>query len=138
MSITSTYSYAGIISLDFDGLGTFTEAELRQAIAAARRERMTPQQQLTNALSALADLISDWNDLAEDGDRGRDNAALCLTLWDDGSGRIGTFYDYKDDTGTFCDLSMNIQAGWNDMSGLVSFLMEWVSESDVFQEGNGQ
>jgi hypothetical protein len=29
------------------------------------------------------------------------------------------------DTGSFCDLSMNIQGGWNDRSGLVSFLLEW-------------
>lgn len=39
--ITPTHNARGVIlALDFDGLGSFTEAELRAAIAAARRERI--------------------------------------------------------------------------------------------------
>jgi len=37
--ITPTYDYTGIVSLAFDGLGEYTEDQLRAAIAAARRER---------------------------------------------------------------------------------------------------
>lgn len=86
-----------------------------------------PETQIAHVANALTELIDIWNDAADDGDRGRDNKMLVLTLWDDGSGRIGTARGYDEDTGTFCDVSMNFQNGWNDVDGFVSFLLEWVS-----------
>lgn len=38
----------------------------------------------------LVDLIDSWNDACEDGDRGRCNDALTITIFDDGSGKVGT------------------------------------------------
>lgn len=102
-----------------------------EADAAALKQ---PKTQLTNALDSLVGLINEWNDAAEDGDRGRDNKMLVLTLWDDGSGRIGTAHGYAKDTGSFCDVSMNIQEGWNDTTGLVSFLLEWVDAQSFGRE----
>lgn len=37
----------------------------------------------------LVSIVDGWNDAAADEDRGRANDALCLTLYDDGSGRVG-------------------------------------------------
>lgn len=111
------------------------DAALVAELSALRAEleavkgRMDRQQQLTQVLHTLASVINNWNDLAEDGDRGRDNAGLCLTLWEDGSGRIGTFHVYDDDSGTFSQLTMNIQHGFNTVEELVSYLLDWVPES---------
>lgn len=95
---------------------------------------MNARTQLTNALSALVDLIDQWNGDAADGDRGRDHTMLVLTLWDDGSGRIGTSHGYDNDTGQFCGVSINLQAGFNDLGGLVDYLLEWVEGSEVWKE----
>jgi hypothetical protein len=48
--------------------------------------------QLITVVEALTELIGDWNDDAMDEDRGRDNQCLCLLIWDDGSGKLGTQY----------------------------------------------
>ena len=50
----------------------------------------TTRQQLVGVVEALIELIDEWNDNAMDGDRGRNNNALCLLIWDDGSGMLGT------------------------------------------------
>ncbi len=57
-----------------------------------RREMETKitRKQLTTVVEALTELIDNWNDDAMDDDRGRDNNALCLLIWDDGSGQLGT------------------------------------------------
>lgn len=49
------------------------------------------KQEALKLAEALTDLIDGWNDAGEKPDRGRPNNALCLILWDDGSGRIGTY-----------------------------------------------
>jgi hypothetical protein len=49
---------------------------------------MTPAQ-LEAVHDALVQIVDSWNDAAADEDRGRSNDALCLTLYDDGSGRLG-------------------------------------------------
>lgn len=36
------------------------------------------------------ELIDGWNDDLMDDDRGRGNDALCLLIWEDGSGKLGT------------------------------------------------
>jgi len=53
-------------------------------------ETKITRKQVTTVIEALAELIGDWNDDAMDDDRGRDNNALCLLVWDDGSGQLGT------------------------------------------------
>lgn len=45
--------------------------------------------QLEAVHDALTEIIDSWNDAAADDDRGRSHDALCLTIDDDGSGRIG-------------------------------------------------
>lgn len=44
---------------------------------------------LESVIDAMAELIGDWNAAAEDGDRGPDNKAIALIVWDDGSGKVG-------------------------------------------------
>lgn len=85
------------------------------------------REQLTEAAYALQALINLWNDSAADGDRGRDNGMLVLTMWDDGSGRIGLSHTYETDDGAFCSLNLNIQDGFNDVEGLVDLLLEWAT-----------
>ncbi len=45
--------------------------------------------QLEAVVDAFVEIIDSWNDGDVDEDRGRSNNAICLTLWDDGSGKIG-------------------------------------------------
>lgn len=44
---------------------------------------------LESVVDGLAELIGEWNQAAEDGDRGAANDALVLTIMDDGSGSLG-------------------------------------------------
>jgi len=53
-------------------------------------ETKITKRQLSTVIEALIELIDEWNDLAMDYDRGRDNNALCLLIWDNGSGKLGT------------------------------------------------
>lgn len=53
-------------------------------------ETKITRNQLITVVEALAELVDNWNDSSMDYDRGRDNNALCLLIWDDGSGRLGT------------------------------------------------
>lgn len=76
------------------------------------------KQHLREALDLLAGLIDSWNDAAADGDRGRDNKALCLTLWDDGSGRLGTVWRHVDE--------MNTQCGFDNVEELAEYLGGWM------------
>ncbi len=45
--------------------------------------------QLEAVHDALVEVVDAWNDAAADEDRGWSNNAICLTLYDDGSGSIG-------------------------------------------------
>ena len=45
--------------------------------------------QLEAVHDALVEIIDSWNQAAADEDRGPSNDAICLTLYDDGSGTIG-------------------------------------------------
>jgi hypothetical protein len=44
---------------------------------------------LEAVVDALVGVVDSWNGAAADEDRGRSNDAICLTLYDDGSGTIG-------------------------------------------------
>lgn len=118
-----------------------TVAELLGELERAKTARLavSARAQLTNTLTALAELIDDWNDAAADDDRGRDHTMLVLTLWDDGSGRIGTAHGYGDEdradpSGQFYDIAVNLQGGFNDTDGMVDYLLEWVEGSEVWKE----
>lgn len=52
--------------------------------------------QIEPLLNALAEIIDSWNDAQYDGDRGRGNNAITLTVYDDGSGRIGARRSHDD------------------------------------------
>lgn len=72
--------------------------------------------QLTTVLEALTELIDEWNDLAEDEDRGRGNNALCLLIWDDGSGKLGT---------QFGDV-FNMQGEFDGPEEFIELLVPWL------------
>lgn len=44
--------------------------------------------QLEAVIDGMVEIITGWNQAAEDGDRGPNNNALVLEIWDDGSGKI--------------------------------------------------
>ncbi len=118
----------------FDGINAgldALEAENKRLTTLA-----TPRTQLTNVISALCWLIHEWNETAADEDQGRDHAALCFTLWEDGSGRLGTFDEYDTDDGAFATLTMNIQSGYNTADQLIEDLLKWVEHSEVWREGS--
>ncbi len=50
---------------------------------------MASSSQIIETIDALAELVGSENRAAEDEDRGRANRALCVTVFDDGSGRLG-------------------------------------------------
>lgn len=67
---------------------------------------------LEEVVGALASEIDAWNRAAADDDRGPANDAICLTVFDDGSGRIGkrctfdvieNYFDF-DNLDQLCDL----------------------------------
>jgi hypothetical protein len=47
------------------------------------------RRELENVIDSLVEIAYSWNQGAADEDRGPDSSALCLTLFDDGSGRLG-------------------------------------------------
>lgn len=49
------------------------------------------RQQLINLLEQLVSSQGNWNQTVADDDRGPNNNALCIILYDDGSGVIGDF-----------------------------------------------
>lgn len=60
-------------------------------LAADEMERLQAELKRShlNMHEALCQVIDGWNESAEDGDRGRANDAICLTIYDDGSGSLG-------------------------------------------------
>jgi len=92
----------------------------------------TQEEQIRNTIYALVDLIGWWNDAGSDHDRGRDNKMLVITLWDDGSGRVGTASGYGDD-GQHCTITMQIARGCNSADDMVADLAELTRESEVWQ-----
>lgn len=73
------------------------------------------REQLEAVHEALTDLVGAWNDASADEDKGPNNHAITLTLWDDGSGRIGVrkFGNEVED-----------MHGFDDFDGLVKVLTE--------------
>jgi hypothetical protein len=76
------------------------------------------KEQLKEAFDLLAELIDSWNDAAADDDRGRDNKVLCLTIWDDGSGRLGTVWQHVGEMNTTCE--------FDNTDELVAYLNRWM------------
>ena len=79
-------------------------------------ETKITKQQLITTLEALAELIYQWNDDAMDEDRGRASDALCLLIWDAGSGMLGTQW-----RGVF-----NKQMEFDNPEGLAEALESWL------------
>lgn len=73
--------------------------------------------QLEAVHDALTQLVDAWNDAAADEDRGRSNDAICLTLFDDGSGRIGRRRAWERDR-------VEDWHDFDDLDGLVKVLTE--------------
>ena len=81
-------------------------------------ETKISRQQLIGVVEALIELIDECNDNAMDGDRGRDNNALCLLIWDDGSGMLGT---------QFGDM-FNKQMEWDNAEEFYEALKPWLNK----------
>lgn len=80
--------------------------------------------EIENVLNALAEIIDGWNDAAADEDRGRRNDALCLTVFDDGSGRLGRrCWTYSDKPGE-PDMDVEDWHDFDDADGLVKLLLD--------------
>ena len=77
------------------------------------------KEQIHDFLDALAELINDWNDLAVSEDRGRYNDALCLLIFEDGSGKIGTV-SYSD------RVEMNQQGRFNNLEEFTEYFVQWL------------
>lgn len=74
------------------------------------------RQQLEAVVDCLVELVSDWNDAAEDEDRGRADDAICLTLCDDGSGRLGRRRTASSEVEDWHE--------FNDLDGLIEVLTQ--------------
>ena len=81
--------------------------------------------QLITVIEALTELIDEWNDLSMDDDQGRDNSALCLLIWDDGSGMLGT---------QFGDV-FNKKVEFDDAEGLCHMLRPWLNFQEESKRG---
>lgn len=70
------------------------------------------REQLTAVIDALAESADSTNDAMADDDRGRGNKAICLTIYEDGSGRIGYrgFGNEVEDVGDFDSVETVAQA----------------------------
>jgi hypothetical protein len=73
--------------------------------------------QLEAVHDALVSIIDGWNDAAVVIGRGRANDALCLTLFDDGSGRLGrrAGWDFRE---------VQDFHSFDDLDGLLALLRE--------------
>ena len=85
------------------------------------------KQELYIFLEALRYFIEDCNDAVADDDRGRANDALCLVLYDDGSGMIGTM-----GMGIPAPTAgeMNVQCAFATIEHAVDFLADWLVEQE--------
>ncbi len=72
--------------------------------------------QLITTLEVLTELIGEWNIDDADEDRGRDHNALCLLIWDDGSGMLGTQFGAV----------FNKQMEFDNSEGLYKALEPWL------------
>jgi hypothetical protein len=81
--------------------------------------RKIPLDQIKQFIERVCESMDHWNDVAEDGDRGRDNAGLCLVLFEDGSGKVGTIHN--------TDLNdFNEQGFFSDVDEVVAYFNEWL------------
>jgi hypothetical protein len=85
-------------------------------------EKHEIKQALQTTMEALTDLINQWNDAAEDGDRGRANDAIALIIWDDGSGRVCTYFPGFEGRGEHLISQME----FGDIEEALDRLMEWL------------
>jgi len=78
------------------------------------------KEKLLECLEHLTVLIDEWNESPDPEDRGNSNDALCLLLWDDGSGRVGTVYQAPE--------KLNEQLQFDNIEGLADYLMDWIGD----------
>lgn len=87
-----------------------------------KNEKQEIRQALQTTMEALTDLINQWNDAAKDGDRGRANDAIALIIWDDGSGRVCTYWPGFEGQGEH----LNPQMEFDNIEEATDRLMEWI------------
>lgn len=74
---------------------------------------------LKKNLKLLVNVIDNLNDAAEDEDKGRPNRMLCLIIYDDGSGRIGTSTNLE---------NINTHLSFANIDELGEFISGWCDE----------
>ena len=87
------------------------------------QETIVNKEQFQKALEALTELIDAWNDLGHEHESGHLNNALCLLLWDDGSGRLGTVFGRPE--------TFNEQTEFDSPAGLVDYLADWLKYDET-------
>jgi hypothetical protein len=79
--------------------------------------------QVEQAFDHLAEVAESWNDCADDGDRGRGNDAVCLLLFEDGSGLLGSVFDSVE--------NFNTQFSFEDTEQLVNYIATWCRDGKI-------
>jgi hypothetical protein len=83
------------------------------------------KQALHITMNALCELIYQWNMLSDDGDRGISNDGIALILYDDGSGKVCTYWAGSGHVGD----QLNPQIPQFDtVEEGVEELMKWIGE----------
>ncbi len=93
-------------------------------------EQTPTKAQLAQVFGELVCVIDGWNDAAQDDDRGRDNAALAIVLYDDGSGKVGTAHFLPPiPCEPTCSVTheqwFNEQHSFDNIGQLVEYLAAW-------------
>lgn len=79
---------------------------------------------LSSTLECLAELIYEWNQSAADGDRGPSNNAIALILYDDGSGKVCTYWGGFEGRGEH----LNTQIQFDNVADGIDRLLDWIGE----------
>jgi len=79
--------------------------------------------QVKQAMELLADVAENWNDCAEDGDRGRGNDALGLLVFEDGSGMLGSVFDSVE--------NWNNQFTFETLDELAQYIIQWCNLGSI-------
>lgn len=87
--------------MDDYGLTDENIADLMRAIQGDDAEKIRAElsENVRIALEVFCEICNQWNDSVADGDQGRSNNAIAIILYDDGSGKLATYFGGHDGIG---------------------------------------